>query len=60
MTNLQLYLVIGIPLLGNAVLIGLPTAYTNAKIEGFRGEMSESLNGVAGQVRGDQSTLRGH
>jgi hypothetical protein len=34
MTNIQLYLAIGIPLLGNAVLVGLLIAYINAKFEG--------------------------
>jgi hypothetical protein len=34
MTNIQLYLAIGIPLLGNAVLVGVLMAYINAKFEG--------------------------
>ena len=53
MTNEQLYLVIGIPLLGNAVLFGLLMAYINAKIDevngrlgGLRTEMNERFNGV--------------
>jgi len=46
MTNLQLYLLIGIPLVGNAVLIGLLMAYINAKIEGLRGEMNERFNAI--------------
>jgi len=33
MTNIQLYLAIGIPLLGNAVLIGVLMAYINAKFD---------------------------
>jgi hypothetical protein len=33
MTNSQLYLAIGIPMLFNAVLIGLLIAYVNAKFE---------------------------
>ena len=46
MTNQQLYLLIGIPLLGNAVLIGLPTAYINAQISGLRAEMNERFNAI--------------
>jgi hypothetical protein len=34
MTNEQLYLVIGAPMLFNAVLIGLLVAYINAKFDG--------------------------
>ena len=40
MTNEQLYLVIGAPMLFNAVLIGLLMAYMNAKFDG----MNESVN----------------
>ena len=35
MSNIQLYLAIGIPLLGNAVLVGVLMAYINAKFEGL-------------------------
>ena len=34
MTNVQLYLSIGIPMLFNAVLVGISIAYANAKFEG--------------------------
>jgi uncharacterized membrane protein len=34
MTNAQLYLAIGVPILANAALIGLLLAYINAKFEG--------------------------
>lgn len=34
MTNTQLYLAIGVPILANAALIGLLLAYMNAKFEG--------------------------
>jgi hypothetical protein len=34
MTDIQLYLAIGIPLLGNAVLVGVLMAYINARFEG--------------------------
>ena len=40
MTNEQLYLVIGAPMLFSAVLIGLLMAYMNAKFDG----MNESVN----------------
>jgi hypothetical protein len=34
MSNAQLYLAIGVPILANAALIGLLLAYINAKFEG--------------------------
>jgi hypothetical protein len=34
MTNVQLYLAIGIPMLFNAVLIGILVAYVNEKFKG--------------------------
>jgi hypothetical protein len=34
MTNVQLYLAIGIPMLFNAVLLGILIAYVNAKFDG--------------------------
>jgi hypothetical protein len=46
MTNQQLYLLIAVPLLGNAVFFGLLMAYVNAKFEGLRAEMNERFNGV--------------
>ena len=39
-TNQQLYLAIGIPMLFNTVLIGLLVAYINAKFEGVEGRFS--------------------
>jgi hypothetical protein len=36
-TNQQLYLAIGVPLLFNAVLIGLLVAYINAKLDAVNG-----------------------
>jgi hypothetical protein len=42
MTNQQLYLLIGIPLLGNAVVVGLLMAYINAKIDG----VNQKIEGV--------------
>ena len=43
MTNSQLYLAIGIPMLFNAVLIGLLIAYVNGKFEGVK-QQFESVN----------------
>lgn len=34
MTNVQLYLAIGIPMLFNALLVGILIAYVNAKFDG--------------------------
>jgi hypothetical protein len=46
MTNVQLYLAIGLPMLANAVLVGLLLAYMNAKFEGLRSAMNERFDGV--------------
>jgi hypothetical protein len=35
MTNVQLYLAIGVPMLFNAVLVGILIAYVNSKFEGI-------------------------
>jgi hypothetical protein len=35
MTNVQLYLAIGVPILANAALIGLLLAYINARFDGI-------------------------
>ena len=46
MTNEQLYIVIGIPMLFNATLIGLVIAYINAKI----GRVESKFDGAFGSV----------
>jgi predicted nucleic acid-binding Zn-ribbon protein len=46
MTNQQLYILLGVPFLANAVLIGLLVAYINAKIEGLRAEIGERFAAV--------------
>jgi hypothetical protein len=43
MTNVQLYLAIGIPMLFNAVLVGILIAYVNAKFDGVNGRF-EGIN----------------
>ena len=43
MTNMQLYLAIGIPILSNAALIGLLLAYINAKFDGVNAKF-DSIN----------------
>lgn len=35
MTNEQLYFAIGIPMLANAIVVGLVLTYVNAKVESF-------------------------
>jgi hypothetical protein len=46
MTNVQLYLAIGIPLFVNTVLIGLLLAYINARVGGLESSMNERFVGV--------------
>ena len=43
MTNQQLYLAIGIPILTNAALIGLLLAYINAKFDGINVNLRPGL-----------------
>ena len=43
MTNVQLYLAIGVPILANAALIGLLLAYINARFDGVN-QRFESIN----------------
>jgi hypothetical protein len=45
-TNEQLYLAVGIPLLFNATLIGVLIAYVNARFSGFEGKMEARLDAV--------------
>lgn len=46
MTNTQLYLAIGVPILVNTVLFALLLAYMNTSLGGLRAEMNERFNGV--------------
>lgn len=46
MTNEQLYLVIGAPMLFNAVLIGLLVAYVNAKFESLSGRFESRFEAI--------------
>jgi hypothetical protein len=46
MTDQQLYISIGAPMLFNAVLIGLLVAYINAKIEGLESRVNQRFEGV--------------
>ena len=43
MTNVQLYLAIGVPILANAALIGLLLAYINARLDGVN-QRFDSVN----------------
>ena len=52
MTNLQLYLVMGVPMLFNAVLIGLLMAYINAKIDGLDGKINQGFEGINQRFEG--------
>lgn len=51
-TNAQLYLAIGIPVLVNAALIGLLVAYVNAKFTGLNQIMNERFEGVDRRFEG--------
>jgi hypothetical protein len=46
MTNLQLYLAIGVPMLFNAVLIAALMADINAKIDGLSGSVNERFDSI--------------
>jgi hypothetical protein len=46
MTDTQLYLAIGVPILANAAMFGLLMAYINARFDGIRGEFNERFNAV--------------
>jgi hypothetical protein len=46
MTNVQLYLAIGIPMLFNALLIGILIAYVNAKFEGQDAKLNARFDGI--------------
>ena len=49
MTNQQLYLAIGIPMLFNAALIGVVFAFLNAKLEGLEERFNAKLEGLEGR-----------
>ena len=49
MSNLQLYLAIGVPMLFNAILFVVHMAYINAKIEGLSGSVNERFASVNGR-----------
>ena len=51
MTNVQLYLSIGLPIIVNVTLFGLLLAYINAKIDSLRYEMNERFSGVSAQFQ---------
>ena len=46
MTNIQLYLAIGIPMLFNALLIAILIAYVNAKFEAVDAKFTSRLDGI--------------
>src|SRR5438309_1435487 len=46
MTNQQLYLAIGIPILANAALVGLLLAYINAKFDSINAKFDAKFDGV--------------
>ena len=46
MTDAQLYLAIGVPILANAALIGLLIAYINAKTSALEASMNARFNAV--------------
>jgi len=59
MTNLQLYLVMGVPMLFNAVLIGLLMAYINAKIDGLDGKINQGFEGINQRFEGINQRFEG-
>ena len=53
MTNLQLYLAIGVPMLFNAVLAGILIAYINSKVDG----VNSKVDGVNSKIDAVQTVL---
>jgi hypothetical protein len=50
MTNVQLYRAIGVPMLFNAVLVGILIAYINSKVDGVQTALGARIDGVKGQI----------
>ena len=50
-SNQQLYLAVGIPLLFNATLIGVLIAYINAKFQGMEGKFEARFQGIDEKFR---------
>ena len=46
MTNQQLYLAIGVPMLFNAILIGLLVGYINAKFDAVNNKFDAKFDGI--------------
>jgi hypothetical protein len=46
MTNEQLYIIVGAPMLFNAILVGLLTLYVNAKFDGMNGVLAERFSAI--------------
>ena len=52
MTNQQLYLIIGAPMLFNALLTGLLIAYINAKLDGVNAKFDAKFEGLNAKFDG--------
>ena len=58
-TNEQLYILVGIPMLFNATLIGLVIAYINAKIGKVESKMDARFDGVNARFDGVNTRFEG-
>ncbi len=59
MTNLQLYVAIGIPMLFNALLVGVLIAFVNAKFEAVNAKFDAKFDGVGAKFDGVDAKFDG-
>jgi hypothetical protein len=57
MTNVQLYLAIGIPLLANAFMFTVIALYLNAKLSGLEGKMDARFDGLISTMNAKFETV---
>ena len=57
MTNVQLFIAVGVPLLANAMFFTLLALYINAKIGGLKGKVDARFDGLIGQMNSKFETV---
>lgn len=57
MTNVQVYLAIGVPLIANALFFTLLALYINAKMSGLEGKMDARFDGLIGTMNAKFETV---
>jgi hypothetical protein len=50
MTDIQLYIAVGLPVLFNAAIVGLLMAYLNAKIDGSSDQLNANIDGLRNEM----------